>query len=102
MALVLEALYEATADPAYRHGAETVVASWLAARTVLSGHPPLKVSDLAVDGGNLIRMGLKPGPSFGRILDSLLSWVLEDPSRNQEPALEDRVQEILGRGEPRE
>jgi tRNA nucleotidyltransferase (CCA-adding enzyme) len=82
-----------------RQIANSVVASWLAARRVLSEHPPLRVSDLAVDGGTLIRMGLKPGPAFGRVLERLLSWVLEDPSRNQESLLEERVREILGQGE---
>jgi len=81
-------------------GAEAVVASWVAARRVLSECPPLSVSDLAVDGGDLIRMGLKPGPTFGRILEGLLSWVLEDPLRNQAPLLEERAREILGQGDP--
>ncbi len=79
--------------------AASVVRSWLAARCVLSRHPPLGVSDLAIDGGDLIRMGLKPGPAFGQVLNRLLSWVLEDPSRNRQPLLEERVREILGQGE---
>ncbi|MEJ2203686.1 MAG: CCA tRNA nucleotidyltransferase [Gemmatimonadota bacterium] len=80
--------------------AESVAASWRAARRLLSEGPPLSVSDLAVDGGNLIRMGLKPGPTFGRLLESLLSWVLEDPSRNQVSLLEERAKEILRQGGP--
>jgi hypothetical protein len=45
------------------------------------------VADLAVDGSDLIRSGLKPGPRFGRILDGLLERVLEDPSANRRETL---------------
>jgi tRNA nucleotidyltransferase (CCA-adding enzyme) len=75
--------------------AEKVVASWRAARRVLSELPPLSVGDLAIGGGDLIRMGLKPGPSFGEILERLLAWVLEDPARNQGWVLEERAKKIL-------
>lgn len=61
---------------------EDVVMSWKRARAVRSTHPALSVADLAIDGRALIVLGLEPGPDFGRILDRLLEWVLEDPSRN--------------------
>lgn len=64
-----------------------VVASWRAARAVRAQRPPLTVGDLAVDGRDLIRLGLKPGPHFGRILEGLLDSVLEDPRRNTTDAL---------------
>jgi tRNA nucleotidyltransferase (CCA-adding enzyme) len=63
------------------------VASWRALRRELRARPPLTVGDLAVDGSDLIRSGLKPGPRFGRILDGLLERVLEDPSANQRETL---------------
>lgn len=59
-----------------------VVASWRRAREVRSARPPLSVGDLTLGGRDLIGMGLRPGPHFGRILDQLLDWVLEDPERN--------------------
>jgi tRNA nucleotidyltransferase (CCA-adding enzyme) len=37
---------------------------------------------LAVDGGDLIELGVRPGPRIGAILRELLGLVLEDPSRN--------------------
>jgi len=67
---------------------EVLVASWKRARDVMRSGPPLTVSDLHIDGRGLIGLGLRPGPGFGRILDGLLDWVLEDPTRNERGALE--------------
>ena len=43
---------------------------------------PLDLRDLAVDGEDLQRAGVQPGPRLGKILVRLLDWVLEDPTRN--------------------
>lgn len=51
-------------------------------RRELSGNPPLKVDELAVNGRDLIAMGLKPGPHFSDILDGLMMRVLDDPDEN--------------------
>ena len=75
---------------------EAVVASWRAARRVRSAHPPLAVGDLALDGRDLIRLGLEPGPRFGEILDGLLDWVLDDPTRNTTQRLEGHVAHVVG------
>jgi tRNA nucleotidyltransferase/poly(A) polymerase len=89
-------LARACAESALHLGDRTqsVVAAWRAARKVLATAPPLSVSDLALDGRGLIALGLAPGPHFGRILDRLLDWVLEDPSRNQTHLLEDRARDL--------
>jgi tRNA nucleotidyltransferase (CCA-adding enzyme) len=85
-------LAEARAAPAGdRRDPIQVMASWRRARTVRAQDPPLSVSDLALDGRDLIRLGLKPGPGFGRILDRLLDWVLEDPTRNEAGLLAERA-----------
>ncbi|MDZ7779302.1 MAG: CCA tRNA nucleotidyltransferase [Gemmatimonadota bacterium] len=65
--------------------------AWRRARRVRDQEPPLEVGDLALDGRSLIALGLKPGPRFGAILDDLLEWVLEDPERNREERLVERV-----------
>jgi tRNA nucleotidyltransferase (CCA-adding enzyme) len=70
---------------------EAVVAAWRRAREVARSGPPLTIGDLAIDGGDLIRMGLSPGPAFGEILDRLLDTVLAEPERNTVEALEERV-----------
>jgi hypothetical protein len=45
-------------------------------------HDPIEIADLAVDGEDLARAGIPPGPQVGKILRSLLAIVLEDPARN--------------------
>lgn len=62
-----------------------------ALRRVARSGDPLTLQDLALDGRGLIRMGLKPGPRFGRILEHLLDRVLEEPSRNTSGWLEAEV-----------
>jgi len=48
---------------------------------------PMKVIDLKIGGEDLISMGLIPGPLFGKILNSLLEEVLEDPELNNREIL---------------
>ena len=43
---------------------------------------PLSIADLAVDGDDLGRSGIAPGPVLGKILQRLLDAVVDDPSRN--------------------
>jgi putative nucleotidyltransferase with HDIG domain len=57
------------------------------ARAVLKEDAALSVEDLAVDGGDLIALGLEPGPAFGRILEALLERVVEDPTLNRRETL---------------
>ena len=43
---------------------------------------PVELSDLAVDGGDLLEAGIASGPAVGRMLSALHELVLEDPARN--------------------
>jgi tRNA nucleotidyltransferase/poly(A) polymerase len=43
---------------------------------------PVAISDLAVDGDDLMAAGIPAGPRIGRILRRLLDDVIEEPSRN--------------------
>jgi tRNA nucleotidyltransferase (CCA-adding enzyme) len=43
---------------------------------------PHRLSDLAVDGRDLIQLGFRPGPQLGRVLHELLRDVVDEPSRN--------------------
>jgi tRNA nucleotidyltransferase (CCA-adding enzyme) len=74
-----------------------VVAAWRRARAVVRARPPLTVGDLALDGRGLKELGLRPGPAFGRILEALLDWVIEDPARNQLDLLRRRALEVSAR-----
>ena len=57
------------------------------ARAVLKEDAALSVEDLAVDGRDLIALGLEPGPAFGRILEALLERVVDDPALNRRETL---------------
>ncbi len=70
---------------------------WRHAHAVLLTHPPLTTAALAIDGSDLKRLGLRPGPQFGDILRAALERVVEDPSLNTKDRLVDIVQqELLG------
>ena len=43
----------------------------------------------------LMRLGFKPGPMFGSVLERLLDWVLDDPGRNEPKLLEAEARRIL-------
>lgn len=43
---------------------------------------PIDLGSLAVDGDDLRRAGIPPGPGLGRILQGLLAEVVADPARN--------------------
>ena len=42
---------------------------------------------LAINGGDLIRAGVKPGPELGRLLNSALDAVIDDNIPNEREAL---------------
>jgi tRNA nucleotidyltransferase/poly(A) polymerase len=48
---------------------------------------PHRLSDLAVNGSDLIEVGFRPGPELGRALHELLHEVVDDPRRNTRDAL---------------
>ena len=54
----------------------------------LAADVALERGDLAVNGDDLItELGIRPGPSIGRILDQLLERVVAEPALNDRPAL---------------
>ncbi|HEX5766000.1 MAG TPA: CCA tRNA nucleotidyltransferase, partial [Woeseiaceae bacterium] len=48
---------------------------------------PLELGDLKVDGDDLREAGVPPGPRLGKLLNTLLGHVLEDPSLNDRDKL---------------
>jgi tRNA nucleotidyltransferase/poly(A) polymerase len=52
---------------------------------------PHSLADLAVDGTDLIELGYNEGPELGRMLESLLDAVVEDPSLNTREQLLERA-----------
>lgn len=61
---------------------------------------PVEISDLVIDGEDLMRDGAVPaGPMIGEVLRDLLGWVLEDPARNTRAALLERARDrVTGTG----
>lgn len=57
---------------------------------------PTSVKMLAINGTTLMaKIGLRPGPKVGAILDCLLAEVIEDPKRNQSEWLLDRGRQLM-------
>jgi tRNA nucleotidyltransferase (CCA-adding enzyme) len=55
---------------------------------ILKKSPPLSVSDLEVNGRDVMDvLGLQPGPKVGEILKQLLDVVIEKPEGNQKHKL---------------
>lgn len=78
-----------------------VTSSWRALRRELRAGHPLTVGELAIDGRDLIGLGLRPGPHFGRILETLLEEVVEEPARNREVWLRERALALAAEEEER-
>jgi tRNA nucleotidyltransferase (CCA-adding enzyme) len=56
-------------------------------RVIQKRKDPITVRDLAINGNDLINLGLKPGPLFGKFLNNALELVLEQPEKNQKEIL---------------
>jgi tRNA nucleotidyltransferase/poly(A) polymerase len=53
----------------------------------IAWNDPLAMADLAIDGADLLELGVPAGPAIGATLRRLLDVVIEDPSRNQREVL---------------
>lgn len=56
---------------------------------------PHRIADLAVNGNDLLELGFSAGPELGRVLQSLLHDVVEDPSANTRDTLLERAAGLL-------
>ena len=56
-------------------------------RDILERQECVSLKTLAVNGGDLIKLGINPGPEIGKILNALLAEVLEHPEKNQKEVL---------------
>ncbi len=55
----------------------------------------LSLKHLAVSGQDLLMAGIKPGRDMGRILETLLDAVLDDPQKNRKDILLDMAREMI-------
>ncbi len=66
---------------------------------VAAADAALRVTDLAIDGEDVMRiLGISPGRRVGELLESLLDRVLDHPELNQRATLEGLVRELGGHG----
>jgi len=92
---LLLAWWSADPGPAARQACSA--APWIHRRMLRSAFgDPVELSDLAIDGDDLRRGGIPPGPPLGKILHQLLEQVLEDPSRNTPGTLLATARELYG------
>jgi tRNA nucleotidyltransferase (CCA-adding enzyme) len=67
-------------------------------REIVEREECVSQKDLKINGKDLISLGMKPGRELGKLLDSLLSEVLENPSLNRHETLlalaEERIKKI--------
>ena len=92
---VLAARFAAEQGQAHAAISERVKGVWeLASQMAL--RDPVETGDLAVDGGDLMKAGIKAGPQLGAALRALLEWVLDDPARNTHDQLLARARELAG------
>jgi hypothetical protein len=52
---------------------------------------PHRLGDLAIDGRDLLEVGLAEGPEIGRVLRELLDAVVDDPTLNTREQLLERA-----------
>jgi tRNA nucleotidyltransferase (CCA-adding enzyme) len=65
---------------------------------VAAADAALRVTDLAIDGRDVMRiLGIPPGKQIGLILEQLLELVLDDPSLNEPATLEALVRKLGGK-----
>lgn len=67
-------------------------------KRVLEADEPLSVKDLAINGDDLIDIGIQPGRRMGEILHELLQIVLESPELNTKNYLLDVVRQMPLKG----
>ncbi len=61
---------------------------------LLAEPPAFTVKNLAINGRDLMAMGLPPGPGLGRVLNTLLAEVQDEQLANEPAALRARAQEL--------
>ncbi|NCN82866.1 MAG: HDIG domain-containing protein [Candidatus Pacebacteria bacterium] len=65
-------------------------------RMIAELHQPFAITDLAIDGSDLMReLDLQPGPKIGHLLQTLFEVVLENPEKNEKTVLLGLARELL-------
>lgn len=95
-------LFRLHAATARAHGAEErarlLVHLWRRVHRELLAGTPLDVTDLAVDGRDLLQLGVQEGPFVGILLDELHAQVLENPELHDRESLIELAEELIEMG----
>lgn len=75
--------------------AGALVYTWRRVHEERLGGAPIERSELAVDGADILELGIDQGPLIGLLLDELHAQVLEDPSANDRATLLERARELI-------
>ncbi|MCG8467850.1 MAG: CCA tRNA nucleotidyltransferase [Gemmatimonadetes bacterium] len=75
-----------------------VTATWRIVHEERAGGTPLAITDLAVDGDDVLGLGITHGPIVGLLLEELLEQVLEDPTANTRESLLDEARRLIELG----
>ncbi len=62
---------------------------------IVAAQDCLTLKELAVNGKDLMAMGIEPGKEIGKILGECLEWVLDEPERNQKELLIEHIYSLL-------
>lgn len=76
-----------------REKIENIIAMREVYQEVLAKEECVALKDLAVDGRDLMALGMKPGREIGLMLNELLEWVIDEPSCNKKEILCEYVRE---------
>lgn len=79
-----------------REKIENIIAMREIYQQVLLEGECVTLRDLAVNGVDLMKLGMKPGREIGSMLNELLEWVIDEPACNKKEILCTYVQEKLG------
>ena len=71
-----------------------LVAMYARVRSALREAHALKRGDLAIDGRDLMALGIEAGPAIGEILETLLQRVVDEPALNARERLIESAREI--------
>lgn len=69
------------------HRKEAIDQFYLRLNDIIDRGDPMTVKDLAINGKDLMSLGLKQGKEIGRILNLLLDLVLHEPEKNEKETL---------------
>ena len=75
-----------------------LVYTWRRVHDELIGGAPIELGQLAVDGTDLLELGLPRGPLVGLMLEELLAQVIESPERNERETLLATARELIELG----